>query len=166
MPVSPPRFRVLLTRNPPRREERLFNLLLHHEAEVNFNRVASVLSGHRPLRLPPRRGVSQKPANPPQTATAGIAKAETIDNRLKRYNIAALILEAGASRGSRELSAGLLFLVPYTTSVGLPWAKSQASLSVLALVERNVLFLRKELAGWLIPAHLLKDIDSRSRLQS
>ncbi|KAM7213007.1 Serine/threonine-protein phosphatase [Rhypophila decipiens] len=96
---------------PPRRDEAYIGLLLRHNADVNFNEGAGILSAiaHRDVRL---LATLLKKQPSPQTCAAAMAKAMTLDDKPIRYEMARLLLVAGAGRVGSEVSEALVQLLP------------------------------------------------------
>ncbi|KAM7207764.1 Serine/threonine-protein phosphatase [Naviculisporaceae sp. PSN 640] len=96
---------------PPRRDESYISLLLRHNADVNFNEGAGILSaiGHLDTRLLEAL-LKKRPS--PQTCAAAIAKAMTVSDKPTRYQMTRLLIEAGAGRVGTEVSEALVQLLP------------------------------------------------------
>ncbi|KAK3312348.1 hypothetical protein B0H66DRAFT_397155 [Apodospora peruviana] len=96
---------------PPRRDENYINLLLRHNADINFNDGAGILSAitHRDLGLLDAM-LKNRPS--PQTSAAAIAKAMIVEDRPVRYEMVRLLIEAGAGRVGSEVSEALVQLLP------------------------------------------------------
>ncbi|KAL2267029.1 hypothetical protein VTJ83DRAFT_4306 [Remersonia thermophila] len=92
---------------PPRRDDRLIGMLLHHNADVNFNNGAGILSAItiRDLTLLETLLTSRLS---PQTAAAAMARAMSVEDRLVRYDMVRLLVGAGAGGEGSEVSLALV----------------------------------------------------------
>ncbi|KAK5657651.1 hypothetical protein OQA88_2723 [Cercophora sp. LCS_1] len=96
---------------PPRRDERLISLLLRHNANVNFNDGAGVLSAIAIRDVALLETLLQ--TNPgQQTLAAGMTKAMAVEDKSIRYQLVRLLINAGAGRDGTEVSAALVQLLP------------------------------------------------------
>ena len=95
-----------LDENPGRRDDNLIGLLLRHNADVNFNGGAGVLSA---VAQQDPRLLETLLRNRPsaQVASAGVTKAMDANDRQKREEMVSLLIGAGASPGSQDISAAL-----------------------------------------------------------
>lgn len=96
---------------PPRRDENLISMLLRYNADVNFNDGAGVLSAITIRDLPLLETLlKNKPSA--QTMAAAMARAMMVDDKRIRYEMARLLIEAGAGREGTEVSEALAQLLP------------------------------------------------------
>jgi ankyrin repeat protein len=96
---------------PPRRDENLIGILLRHNADVNFNDGAGILSAVTIRDLPLLETLLRsKPS--PQTMAAAMTRAMAEDNKPVRYEMVRLLIAAGAGRDGTEASEALAQLLP------------------------------------------------------
>jgi hypothetical protein len=96
---------------PPHRDENLISILLRHNADVNFNDGAGILSAVTIRDLPLLETLLRsKPS--PQTMAAAMARAMTTDDKPARYEMVRLLIGAGAGRDGTEVSEALAQLLP------------------------------------------------------
>ncbi|GAB1316581.1 hypothetical protein MFIFM68171_06791 [Madurella fahalii] len=96
---------------PPRRDENLISMLLRHNADVNFNDGAGILSAVTIQDLPLLETLLRnKPS--PQTMAAAMARAMMMADKKVRYETARLLIGAGAGREGTEVSEALAQLLP------------------------------------------------------
>jgi ankyrin repeat protein len=96
---------------PPRRDESLISILLRHNADVNFNDGAGILSAITIKDLPLLETLLRsKPS--PQIMASAMARAMTVDDKRIRYEMARLLIGAGAGREGTEVSEALTELLP------------------------------------------------------
>ncbi len=96
---------------PPRRDENLISILLRYNADVNFNDGAGILSAITVRDLPLLEVLLRsKPS--PQTIATAVARAMTVVNdKPARYEMARLLIGAGAGRDGTEVSEALAHLL-------------------------------------------------------
>ncbi|KAK4140262.1 uncharacterized protein C8A04DRAFT_15117 [Dichotomopilus funicola] len=95
---------------PPRRDENLISILLRHNADVNFNDGAGVVSAVVIRDLPLLETLlTSKPS--PQTMAAAMAQALTVDDKPVRYEMIRLLIAGGAGRDGGEVSEALAQLL-------------------------------------------------------
>ncbi|KAL2135711.1 hypothetical protein VTI74DRAFT_7228 [Chaetomium olivicolor] len=95
---------------PPRRDENLISILLRHNADVNFNDGAGILSAITIRDLPLLETLlGSKPS--PQTMAAAMAKAMMVEDKPVRYEMVRLLIAAGAGREYTEVSEALAQLL-------------------------------------------------------
>lgn len=96
---------------PPRRDENLISILLRHNADVNFNDGAGILSAItiRDLRLLETL-LRSKPS--PQAMASAIPRAMMLDDKPVRYEMVRLLIGAGAGRDGTEVSEALAQMLP------------------------------------------------------
>ncbi|KAK3294101.1 uncharacterized protein B0H64DRAFT_443190 [Chaetomium fimeti] len=96
---------------PPRRDEKLIGILLRHNADVNFNDGAGILSAVTIRDLPMLDTLLRsKPS--PQTMAAALTRAMAEDDKPIRYEMVRLLMAAGAGRDGTEASEALAQLLP------------------------------------------------------
>jgi hypothetical protein len=96
---------------PPTRDENLISLLLRHNADVNFNDGAGVVSAVTIRDLPLLETLLQSQPSP-QTMAAGMARAMLVEDKPVRYEMIRLLISAGAGREGTEVSEALAHLLP------------------------------------------------------
>jgi ankyrin repeat protein len=96
---------------PPTRDEGLISLLLRHNADVNFNDGAGVVSAVTIRDLPLLQTLLQSRPSP-QTMASAMARAMLVEDKPVRYEIVRLLISAGAGREGTEVSEALAQLLP------------------------------------------------------
>jgi hypothetical protein len=96
---------------PPTKDENLISLLLRHNADVNFNDGAGVVSAVTIRDLPLLETLLQSQPSP-QTMAAGMARAMLVEDKPVRYEMIRLLISAGAGREGTEVSEALAHLLP------------------------------------------------------
>ncbi|KAK4099191.1 hypothetical protein N658DRAFT_430268 [Parathielavia hyrcaniae] len=95
----------------PNKDENLIRLLLRHNADVNFNDGAAVVSAVTIRDLPLLETLLRsKPS--PQTLAAAMARAMLVDDKPVRYEMVRLLIGAGAGRQGTEVSEALARMLP------------------------------------------------------
>lgn len=95
---------------PPRRDEKLIGLLLRHNADVNFNDGAGILSAIMIQDLPLLETLlASKPS--PQIMSTAVARAMMATDKPARYEMLRLLIGAGAGQQGTELSEALAQLL-------------------------------------------------------
>lgn len=96
---------------PPQRDESLIGMLLRHNADVNFNDGAGILSAIAVRDLPLLETLLQSRPSP-QTMASALAKAMVIDEKQIRYGTVRMLIGAGAGAQGTEVSEALTQLLP------------------------------------------------------
>ncbi|EAQ87372.1 hypothetical protein CHGG_03991 [Chaetomium globosum CBS 148.51] len=96
---------------PPRRDENLIGILLRHNADVNFNDGAGILSAVTIRDLPLLETLLRSRPSP-QTMAAAMGRAMAEENKPVRYEMVRLLIAAGAGRDGTEASEALAQLLP------------------------------------------------------
>ncbi len=101
---------VAIEEQPPTRDDRLINLLLHHNADVNFNEGHSITAAisQKDCELLGRL-LEGRPTI--QVAAKAIPKAMEVSDEPIRLRIITMLLQAGAADGGNEVSAAVLTAV-------------------------------------------------------
>ncbi|KAK1826197.1 Serine/threonine-protein phosphatase [Podospora conica] len=98
---------VAIEEHPPQRDERFINLLLRHNADVNINDGASILSAIT-IRDCGLLETLLKGNPSPQTIAAAMARALMVEDKRPRFDIVRLLINAGAGRDGPQVSAVLV----------------------------------------------------------
>ncbi|KAK4155828.1 Serine/threonine-protein phosphatase [Chaetomidium leptoderma] len=101
---------LAIEEQPPRRDENLISILLRHNADVNFNDGAGILSAITIRDLPLLEALL-KSRPTPQTMAAAMARAMMVDDKAARYQMVRLLIGAGAGRDGTEVSEALVKLL-------------------------------------------------------
>ena len=96
---------------PPRRDESLISILLRHNADVNFNDGAGILSAIT-SRDVPLLGTLLRSKPSPQTMASAMARSITLEDKPVRYEMVRLLIGAGAGQHGTEASEALAQLLP------------------------------------------------------
>lgn len=101
---------VAIEEQPPQRDEKLISLLLRHNADVNINDGASILSAIA-IRDCLLLETLLKGNPSPQTIAAAMVRALTVDDKRSRFDIVRLLINAGAGRDGPQVSVALVQLL-------------------------------------------------------